>query len=44
MALEDDQGVPGRDRETVPYDQPHRAGVDHARLRQASERTLLRAF
>ena len=29
------QGVIGRDREAAPYDQPQRAGVDHARLRQA---------
>ena len=37
MALGDDQGVPGRDREAVPYDQPQWAGVNHARLRQATE-------
>lgn len=37
MALGDDQGVPGRDREAVPYDQPQRAGVNYARLRQATE-------
>lgn len=33
MALGDDQGVLGRDREAVPYDQPQRAEVNHARLR-----------
>jgi hypothetical protein len=37
MALGDDQGVPGRDREGVPYDQPQWAGVNHSRLRQATE-------
>ena len=37
MTLGDDQGVPGRDRECVPYDQPQRAGVNHSRLRQATE-------
>ena len=37
MTLRDDQGVPGRDREAVPYDQPQRAGVNHSRLRQATE-------
>ena len=37
MALGDDQGVPGRDREAIPYDQPQRAGVNHASLRQATE-------
>ena len=38
MALRDEQGVPGRDREAVPYDQPQWAGVNHARLRKATER------
>ena len=43
MALRDDQGVPGRDREAVPYDQPQWAGVNHARLRQATEWARLHA-
>ena len=43
MALGDDQGVPRRDREGIPYDQPQRAEVNHARLRQATEWARLHA-
>ena len=33
--------MPGRDRKAVPYDQPQRAGVNHARLRQATKWAML---
>ena len=41
MALGDDQGVPGRDRKGIPYDQPQRGGINDALGRQATERTWL---
>jgi hypothetical protein len=43
MALGDDQGVTGGDREGIPYDQPQRAGVNDSLRRQATEKARLHA-
>ena len=43
VSLGDDQGVARRDRECIAHNQPQRAGVNHARLRQATERARLHA-